>query len=220
MRSDGVEAVGKVKNLTGARFGRLLIVGKSEHKDGRNTHWDYVCDCGNEGHSHTARLNAGQKSCGCHTLELTVQRVRTHGHTAGGASPTYRSYRAMIARVTYPSQEQWEHYGGRGIVICDRWLRGEDGRSGFECFLSDMGERPSGKTIDRLDVDGNYCPSNCEWATQKAQTRNMRSTRLTEDKAASIRLRRAEGASQNQLAAMFSVSRGTIRSILDGRSWI
>lgn len=212
--------MGKSKDLSGQRFGRLLITDKSSHRDGKNTHWDYVCDCGNKGRSSTARLNAGQKSCGCHTLELTVQRVLTHGHTVGGVSPTYRTYRAMIARVTYPSQEQWKHYGGRGIQICERWLHGENGLSGFECFLFDMGERPPKMTIDRLDVDGDYCPSNCEWATQKAQTRNMRSTRLTEDKAAAIRVRRAEGASQNHLAAMFSVSRGTIRSVLDGRSWV
>ena len=91
-----------------------------------------------------------------------------HGHAIGGKpSPTYRSWTAMIARCTYPSQPQYESYGGRGISVCERW------RS-FDNFLADMGERPAGTTLDRIDNDGTYEPGNCRWATPTEQQTNKR----------------------------------------------
>lgn len=94
-----------------------------------------------------------------------------HGHTANGViSPTYRSWTAMNARCTYPSQPQYADYGGRGIRVCEQWK----GRGGFDNFLADMGERPDGTTLDRIDPDGNYEPSNCRWATPSEQAANKR----------------------------------------------
>jgi len=79
----------------------------------------------------------------------------------------------MLARCTNPNRAAWKHYGGRGITVCDRWRHGEDGRSGFECFLSDMGPRPQGKTLDRHpNKAGNYEPGNCRWATWIQQQNN------------------------------------------------
>ncbi|MGW4525160.1 NUMOD3 domain-containing DNA-binding protein [Amycolatopsis sp. NPDC004378] len=90
-----------------------------------------------------------------------------HGHTwRGGHSPTYTSYRSMIQRCTNPNHANYEHYAGRGITVCARWL------ASFEAFLVDMGERPDGTTIDRIDPAGDYEPSNCRWATADVQAAN------------------------------------------------
>lgn len=93
-----------------------------------------------------------------------------HGHCSGGylnRTPTYNSWRAMRQRVLNPKHEMFSHYGGRGITIDPRW-------DSFQEFLKDMGERPTGKTLDRIDVNGNYCKENCKWSTKKQQQRNKR----------------------------------------------
>ena len=97
-----------------------------------------------------------------------------HGHVAGGPSRTYVSWRGMLARCYYADHVSYEYYGGRGVTVCGRW------RSSFESFLADMGERPEGKTLDRIDPDGNYEPSNCRWATPFEQRHNQRDSRKTE----------------------------------------
>lgn len=93
-----------------------------------------------------------------------------HGHRTNGRSPTYNSWRKMRERVANPNAHNYDDYGGRGIRCAPHWLS-------FENFLSDMGERPYGKTLDRIDVNGNYEPSNCRWADAKAQAKNKRGYR-------------------------------------------
>lgn len=97
--------------------------------------------------------------------------MKKHGHWRGRKrSPTYNSWRAAIERCHYERHPYYADYGGRGIEVCDRW-RGEDG---FANFLADMGERPDGLTLDRVDVHGNYEPGNCRWSDIKTQRWNRR----------------------------------------------
>jgi len=94
-------------------------------------------------------------------------------------SPEWRIYNAMKTRCLNPNSSRYKDYGGRGITICDRWLNGDGSLSGVECFIQDLGPRPSKKhSLDREDNDGNYAPGNCKWATVKEQNRNSRNNRM------------------------------------------
>ena len=92
-----------------------------------------------------------------------------HGHNRGGnrMSPTYRTWDSMIGRCTRPSNASYPRYGGKGITVCERWRV-------FENFLADMGDRPEGRTLDRIDPSGNYEPGNCRWLTPKEQLARRR----------------------------------------------
>ena len=163
-----------VEDLSGRRFGRLTAISFADLNKHRMSLWLCRCDCGNFAHVSRPQLIRGRsKSCGC----LHHDAVTKHGHSAT-RSPTYSSYQSIRSRCLNPSAAGYERYGGRGIKVCARWLEGEDGRSGFECFLADMGERPPRTTIERGDVNGNYTPSNCHWAGLKAQSLNRRDVRV------------------------------------------
>jgi hypothetical protein len=147
----------------GERFGKLVVV---EQVSGPGD-WRWyrcVCDCGNSTVSSSNRLRRGQRACS------PACGLTRHGHTIGGPSKTYSSWIAMWRRCTVPHYKMWEYYGGRGIVVCDRWKL-------FDNFLADMGERPEGLTLDRIDPDGNYELGNCRWATRKEQVDNRRISR-------------------------------------------
>lgn len=168
----------RFSDLTGRSFGRLTVVERAENR-GRHIYWLCVCECGTTRTVKGDHLKSGgSQSCGCRLSDSARERAArsamptrtTHGHgsaRAGTRSGTYISWSSMIQRTTNPRNPAWPHYGGRGITVCDRW------RS-YEAFLQDMGERPPGLTLDRIDVNGHYEPGNCRWATWSEQRLNQR----------------------------------------------
>ena len=162
----------RVKDLTDRRFGLLVILRYAESRH-RRAYWLCRCDCGREILASGGNLRAGdKKSCGCYTRQLIAAGVRTHGLSY---NYIYTAWKHMCQRCQNPNESSFHNYGGRGIVVCERW------RHSFVSFAKDMGPRPSSKhTLERIDNDGNYKPTNCRWATHLEQHRNTRANRIIE----------------------------------------
>lgn len=159
--------MGTTLDVTGQRFDRLVVTGRSERKSTSGALWVCRCDCGGEAVTNSLKLRNGLiKSCGCRKLEGLANLQ--HGHA--NKSRTYRTWKEMRQRCRNPNSDKWEWYGGKGITICPEW-------NDFETFLADMGERPQRMTLDRIDSNGNYCKENCRWATVREQSLNKTNTR-------------------------------------------
>lgn len=153
-------------DLTGKRFTRLTVIKVSGKDAAHKTLWLCACDCGNESIVAAGNLTSGtSKSCGCLKSDRIKETKTIHGR--GTKDPTYGTWYSMRQRCRNPNNHKYKYYGGRGITVCKRW-------DAFLDFLADMGERPAGRTLDRIDPDGNYEPGNCRWATPREQRLNQR----------------------------------------------
>jgi hypothetical protein len=162
-------------DLSGRKYGRLTVVKRTGKDRQRRYHWLCRCSCGEEKIVRGDSLKSGKtKSCGCLHKEKVAHLLTKHGHaTRMTVSQAYRSWQHIIQRCTNPKHQHYHLYGGRGIMVCERWL------NSFENFLVDMGEPPSPThSIDRIDNNNQYCKSNCQWATKREQSRNRRNNHL------------------------------------------
>lgn len=161
----------KTKQEAGNRYGRLIVLSRAG-SSGSKAAWLCRCDCGTElvvtGDSLRSR---SRTSCGCWRSKNAKDRFTKHGHSNGGGikreSKTYRSWQEMWARCTRSNHTSYENYGGRGISVCEEWRD-------FNRFLVDMGERPDGTSLDRVDGELGYFAKNCRWSDRLTQNRNRR----------------------------------------------
>lgn len=199
----GQLAIGKdmrLNNYLGLRFERLVVVERlpNKSKTDTNSRWLCQCDCGRTAAAYGQDLKRGKmKSCGC----LQAENRTKHGmaHTA-----VYAVWKQMFQRCENPNCDAYHNYGGRGISVCQEWQN-------FEVFLADMGDRPKGFTIERIDVNGNYCKDNCEWATRKTQNNNTRRNR--------VYIFRGESKNLAQWSEHLGIRWETLRTRIDVLKW-
>jgi hypothetical protein len=166
----------RLKDMTGKRVGKLTVIERAGQRPEGIVIWRCACDCGREAVRPGNELRRRNRpttivSCGC---EKRHNMSASHGRHWQTNSRTWRSWNSMLHRRNRPGDPSWPRYGGAGIRVCERW----QGERGYNSFVEDMGQRPEGRTLDRVDNDGDYEPSNCRWATLVEQNNNKSVNRI------------------------------------------
>lgn len=158
-------------DLTGQKFGTVTVLRLHGHMPVR-----WIGECSNCGSIKPYLANNLKRlqSCGCLKIELQSKSVTTHGQSHSNKTPEYGAWLSMRGRCLKPQHKSYHDYGGRGITVCERWM------NSFENFFADMGKRPDGYSIERINNDGNYEPGNCKWIPRPHQSKNQRSNKQLE----------------------------------------
>ena len=164
-------------DIIGKKFGRLTVIAEGEIREynkagsiGRRYFWNCICDCGKQVSVREDGLKNGRiTSCGCYRIDRIREAATKHGMCG---TPTHKVWISMVDRCYQPKDTAYPNYGGLGIEVCERWL--ESGGQGFLHFYEDMGEFPSGLSLDRVDPRGDYCPENCRWSDSSHQSFNQK----------------------------------------------
>lgn len=159
-------------NLTGEKFGRLTVLGLSERKSGRKSFWVCECTCGKTLEVRSDMLKRGNtKSCGCLKKEQDIKNLHITDNHGLSQTHLYRKWRSMLNRCYKSNQENYNRYGGRGIIVCKDW----HDLYNFIEWAQSTGYK-NGLSIERIDNDGNYCPENCKWVEPHEQHFNKRTS--------------------------------------------
>jgi hypothetical protein len=187
----------KLIDLTGRKFERLTVLSYAGKSANKHSQWLCRCDCGKERTVLALNLKRGfTKSCGCFHSDNMRRKKTTHNDSY---SPEHRAWSKAKSRCFNPKDKAFCNYGGRGITMCDRW------KNSYENFIADMGRRLDGFSLDRIDVNGNYEPSNCRWADKITQANNTRTNRFLTHKG------------KTQTASEWAREIGVKRTIIHGR---
>lgn len=201
----------RVIDLTGKKFNRLTVLQRTGTSNDGQALWECLCDCGNKKTVRSYCLTKGNtQSCGCFHREQSKKNHTTHGMSK---TKIYRIWGGILTRCSNKNNRAYKYYGARGIRVCKRWLK-------FENFYKDMGDPPKGLTLERINNEGDYKPSNCKWATWIEQKRNTRGVKLSVNIALIIRQTKRSVENIKLLALKYSVSECTIYDILNHRTWI
>lgn len=189
----------------GEKFNMLTAVSFVCIDKYRRSVWRFKCDCGNTIERHSSAVKTGRtKSCGC--LKRKTKSNLRHGMSR---TPTYQSWLDMVSRCTNNTDPAYKNYGGRGIFVCDRWMS-------FDLFLEDMGVKPEGTMIERVNNDDGYHKENCTWADRKTQNRNKRVTKLSSSDVIEIR---SSKESQSAIAKHYGITQAHVSCIKHKKVW-